>query len=254
MKKIISTFWIIYDEVKNYFLDLSKNIIPLISGFLIVLLIRSVLTIMDTLFIQEEFPVQRIIFILSTALLIMGLEIGYTKFVFSIIDNKKNQMGLIFNYFHLLSNYCLAMIIYYIIILIVIAPLGIFIWLKYGADFFNVIKNALIDPYFQGLASSYLDLNQLMLIIIVCLLPGMYVAMRFSFWSYFVIDQESNSIESIKKSWVLTENKIIEIFILGCVLLFFNLIGTLTIVGVCFTIPISYLFFCLYFRYLINTK
>ena len=89
MKKIISTFWIIYDEVKNYFLDLSKNIIPLISGFLIVLLIRSVLTIMDTLFIQEEFPIQRIIFILSTALLIMGLEIGYTKFVFSIIDKKK---------------------------------------------------------------------------------------------------------------------------------------------------------------------
>ena len=46
----------------------AKNIISLIGGFLIVLLIRSVLATMDTIFIQEEFPAQRVVFILSTAL------------------------------------------------------------------------------------------------------------------------------------------------------------------------------------------
>ena len=78
--------------------SLSNNTrasISIISAFLLILFIRSLLAIMDTIFIQEEFTIQRIIFILSTGLLIMGMEIGYTKFVFELIDKKERKLNYI---------------------------------------------------------------------------------------------------------------------------------------------------------------
>ena len=85
MNNIITTYKIIYHQLVDYTTSNSKTLISIISGFLLVLIIRSLLAIMDTLFIQEEFPIQRIVFMLSTSLLIMGLEIGYTKFIFVLL-------------------------------------------------------------------------------------------------------------------------------------------------------------------------
>ena len=96
MNDILNTYQLIFRKIKNCFSDYSKNIFPLISGFLIVMFARSIFAIMDTIFIQEEFPIQRIIFILSTILLIVGLEIGYTKFVFNILDKKLLKLSQIF--------------------------------------------------------------------------------------------------------------------------------------------------------------
>jgi len=252
MNNILNTYQAIYKKITTYFSEYSKYIFPLISGFLIVMLSRSIFAIMDTLFIQEEYPLQRIIFILSTALLIMGLEIGYTKFVFSIIDKKTSKLSNIFNYFHLLGKYIVGIILFYIIMILCLIPFFIYLFIKYGNEFFDIIISSLADPYFQELAATYFNFDELFFIFLLCSLPAFYIGVRLSFWSYFIIDCKTYGVECIKKSWYLTSNKLSEIIVFGMLLLLFNLIGAILIIGICFTIPISYLFFCLYFRYLIS--
>ena len=75
---------IIYHDMKNNFINNYKPLLTIISCFLLVFLIRSLLALVDTIFIINEYPVQRIIFIISTSLMIAGLEIGFTKLIFNI--------------------------------------------------------------------------------------------------------------------------------------------------------------------------
>ena len=254
MKEIIFTYNLIYSKIKERFSETSKNIFPLISGFLILLLIRSILAIMDTIFIQEEFPVQRIVFILSTALLIIGIEIGYTKFVFKLIDKTPSKLGDIFNYFHLLTKYIFGMILYYLILIILFSPFIFYLFMQYGFEFLEVIANSILDPYVHALASTYFNFNELFIIALFCFIPAFYIGIRLYFWNYFIIDLEYDGLAAIKKSWALTQNKSFELFVFGILFLLFNLLGALLLIGICFTMPMSYLFFCLYFRHLMTNQ
>ena len=104
MNNILSTYKSLYTKVIDCLSNSTNNALSLISGFLLMMIFRSLLTIMDAIFIPDEFPFQRIIFIVSTSLLIMGIEIGYTKFIFEFIDQKKHKLSFIFKQFHILVN------------------------------------------------------------------------------------------------------------------------------------------------------
>ena len=252
MNNIITTYKIIYHQLVDYTTSNSKTLISIISGFLLVLIIRSLLAIMDTLFIQEEFPIQRIVFMLSTSLLIMGLEIGYTKFIFEIIDHKERKLGFIFSHFDILGKYVSGLFFYYLILIVISLPVLIYTYIKYGIEIFNIFSSALLDPYFQELATSYFDFKELLYISILFSIPVIYIMIRIFFWSYFIIDKELSGINAIQKSWQLTKNRNYEILFFGIFLLLINIIGALTIIGICLTLPLSYLFVCLYFRFLIS--
>ena len=72
---ILTNLYITYNQIKLFIVGDTKKFISIISAFLLVFLIRSSLAIIDTLFIANEFPIQRIIFILSTfARLVWGLH------------------------------------------------------------------------------------------------------------------------------------------------------------------------------------
>ena len=253
MNNILKTYKIIYNQIIKRISENSAFILPLISGFLLVLIIRSVLAILDTIFIQDEFPLQRIIFFVSTGLLVQGLEIGYTKFVFEIIDKKNRSIFFIFNQFHILGQYLVGLIICYLLIILICAPGILYILYKYGFQFFDALSSAVFDPYFQELASSYFNFTELLFILLLFSVPSIYIMIRVFFWAYFVIDKNTTSINAIKSSWVLTRNKNMEIIIFGLGLLIFNFLGALMIIGICVTIPISYLFICLYFRHLLKS-
>ena len=254
MGNIFSTYKIIYNQIIDYISNNTKLLISIISGFLLILIIRSILPIMDTIFIQEEFPVQRIIFILSTSLLIMGMEIGYTKFIFEFIDNKEKKINYIFNHFHILGKYLSGLFYYYLLLFVFSIPVLVYIYINYGIELFDVLSSALLDPYFQELATSYFDFQELLFIILLFSIPAIYVMIRIFFWSYLIIDQGQTGLNSIKMSWKITKNKNLEILIFAISLLFINLLGALTIIGICITLPLSYLFVCLYFRYLLSNK
>ena len=215
MQNIILTYKIIYNQIVGYLSQNTRVSLSIISGFLLILIIRSMLAIMDTIFIAEEFPIQRIIFILSTSLLIMGMEIGYTKFIFEFIDHKEKKLNFIFNHFHILGRYLSGLLFYYLILIIFSLPVLIYMYIRYGVEFFNILSSSLLDPYFQELASSYFNFQELMYILILFTIPAIYVMIRIFFWSYLIIDKKYSGFLSIKKSWELTKDRNLEILTFG---------------------------------------
>jgi len=117
-------------------------------------------------------------------------------------------------------------------------------------EFFDMLSGMAFDPYFQELAISFYDLNELVLIISVFALIPAYIIIRLYFWSYFIIDKNLDGIQSIIASWKITKDRNFEIIIFSILIMLFNLIGIITIIGMCITAPLSYLFLCLYFRHL----
>ena len=253
MKNIFKTYKTIYGQIIEKISDNSGFLLSLISGFLTILIIRTFLSMLDTIFTGYEFPIQRIVFMISTGLLVMGLEIGYTKFIFEKIDDKNRNLGFIFNHFHILGKYLKGLIIFYVIIFIFFLPCILFCLYKYGIEFIDMLSGMIMDPYFQELAISFYDLNQLILIISIFALLPAYIMIRLYFWSYFIIDQNLDGKKAIEESWKITKDRNFEILIFSIFIMLFNVLGILTIIGMCVTAPFSYLFLCLYFRHL-NSK
>ena len=247
---ILTNLYITYNQIKLFIVGDTKKFISIISAFLLVFLIRSSLAIIDTLFIANEFPIQRIIFILSTSLMIMGLEIGFTKCIFHILDNKKIFISNIFNYFHLLGSYILGTLIYYCSISVGIIPGFLYLYSKYSGESINIMYTSIGDPYFQELISAYFNSLDLLILLFIIVIPAIYISLRLSFWSYFVIEKETSGIDAIKRSYTITKNKELEIICYVFLILIFNILGLLSIVGICFTAPLTYMFLCKYYRLL----
>ena len=132
------------------------------------------------------------------------------------------------------------------IIILFSIPILIYTYFKYGIEIFNIFSSSLLDPYFQELATSYFNFQELAYIVILFSIPTIYVMIRVFFWSYLIIDKEYSGLLAIKTSWILTKNRNLEILTFGIALLFINFLGALTIIGICITLPLSYLFVCLY--------
>jgi uncharacterized membrane protein len=74
------------------------------------------------------------------------------------------------------------------------------------------------------------------------IIPSLYIAVRFKFFPYVVIDNEHATVkELIKMSFKLTNNHFWKIFLFLCVAAVINLIGAFTIVGLLVTIPVTVL-------------
>ena len=247
---IFNNFKIIYTNMKESYINNFNIFLSVISGFMIVFLIRSMLAIIDTIFVVDEYPVQRFLFIGSTTLMIMGLEVGFTKFIFLIIDKRKPSLGKIFSYFHLLGKYVFGLLMFYFFILLSVLPGFIFLYIKYNGEIINLIYNSIGDPYFQELISSYFSLFDLFILVIIVMIPSIYVSIRLCLWSYFVIDKEMDGYNAIKQSLNLTKTKELELICYFCIILIFNFFGILSLIGICFTIPLTYVFLCQYYRLL----
>ena len=187
---------------------------------------------------------------LSSALLIMGLEVGYTKFILNTMDGMKQKISSIFSHFDYLGSYIMATFILYIILLISSMPGIIYIYIKYGNQLFDTLLNIFTDPYYQELVDSYFNIYDILIISLLVLIPLIYLSIRFSLWSFYLIDQRVKAVEALQASWKITNGQEFNIFSFTLILIVFNLLGAFSIIGLCFTAPISYLFFCEYYRYL----
>jgi len=249
---IKSTYKIIYNKLRILYAKTPNNLFSLISGFILIFLIRISLTALDTIFMPDEYPLQRIIFYFSTTLLIMGFEIGYTKIIFNIIDNTKIKLSYIFNYFDLLGKYLITSILFYIILFISCIPCLLYVYIKYGRDIIETIISMFNDPYLESLLDSYFNTTDLIIIILLMFIPVLYLSVRCCLWSFLIIDKNYKPINSLKKSWDLTQNQESTIVVFAICLIIFNILGAISIIGLCLTAPLSYLFFCQYYRLLLH--
>ena len=187
---ILSNAKIICKDLKTIYSDNYKIFISIISGFMLIFLIRSLLALLDALFAIDEYPVQRILFMLSSTCLIIGLEIGFTKIIFNALDAKKILIHNIFNSFHLLGKYLQGLLCFYGLVFIAIIPALFFLYSQSSGNFFSMLYHSMEDPYFQELVFSYFDLKNVLIVVLLLVVPVLYLCIRLFLWSYFVIDQE----------------------------------------------------------------
>lgn len=106
------------------------------------------------------------------------------------------------------------------------------------SDLFRSIRNPATTLKYLALCVLYIVSVIAGLILLV--IPGIYIAIRFKFFSYVVIEHpHMNLSDLITKSYMLTENNFWSVFVFLVILTVMNMVGALTIVGLLVTVPIS---------------
>jgi uncharacterized membrane protein len=81
------------------------------------------------------------------------------------------------------------------------------------------------------------------------IVPGIYLAITFGFFSYNIVDKEHGIMESIEQSAAITKAQKWDLFAFGVALFFFNLAGALALgIGLLITIPVSLLAMAFVYR------
>jgi len=240
----------IYLDIKKTYQVRYQECLKILKAFLIILGARLIVIGLNNLFVNNQVSLQYIIFYLATSLLMIGLEVGMIKLLFNFIDQKIKSQYEIFNYFYLLKKYFIGLFLFYLIIGISLLPGLIYIIIKSNYEIFNIIQSSIDDIYFQQLVSSYFNEYDLLIIVLLMFIPMIYSLIRLCFWNYCLIDKNISGINAILESFQITRKKELEIVLYFFVFLIFNLIGILTILGMLFTIPTTYLFFAKYYRLL----
>ena len=248
--RILNNINTIYSDIKNTYQNQYHQCIKILNGFLIILSIRFLIIGLNNLFVNSQTSLQYIIFYLATSLLMIGLEVGMIKLLFNLIDQKIKSASEIFNYFYMLKKYFLGLMLFYCIIGIALLPGLVYIIIKSDYEIFQIIQNSIDDIYFQQLISSYFNQYDFFIIALLLFIPTIYVLIRLCFWNYCLIDSNISGWYAILKSFQITKNKELEIIVYFFIFLILNLIGILTIFGMLFTIPTTYLFFAKYYRLL----
>lgn len=66
--------------------------------------------------------------------------------------------------------------------------------------------------------------------LIFCIIPGIYLIGRFSFFVFYILDQGCSPVNALKKSWKDTEGMGTKLFFFTLVLILFNIVGVLLLV------------------------
>lgn len=78
--------------------------------------------------------------------------------------------------------------------------------------------------------------------LILFIIPGIYIGIRLMFFTYYIVDKDNGVMDSIKSSWNLTRNGVINLFLLSILFLIVNFIGALFFgIGLAITMPLTFL-------------
>ncbi|UCD06438.1 MAG: hypothetical protein JSV98_04200 [candidate division WOR-3 bacterium] len=120
------------------------------------------------------------------------------------------------------------------------------------------------DPRFEDLFSfkpyfwKYLGASILMVIIvwvgiILFVIPGVYWALKFQFFGYFVVEQGRDPVEAMRMSSRITQSVKWKLFGFGLVLALINIVGTICLfIGLLVTVPVTLLAFSFVYRKLLE--
>lgn len=84
---------------------------------------------------------------------------------------------------------------------------------------------------------------------ILLIIPGIYLALRLQFYSYYIVDKNAGAMDSLKMSWKATEGNVINIFLFELLLVGINILGAIALlVGLFVTIPVTFVAVTLLYR------
>lgn len=84
---------------------------------------------------------------------------------------------------------------------------------------------------------------------ILLVIPGIYLALRLQFYSYYIVDKNAGALDSLRMSWKVTDKNVINIFLFMLLIIGINILGALALlVGLLITIPVSFIAVTLLYR------
>ena len=171
---------------------------------------------------------QSVIFTLAAYLFQMGLHLGMLRITLNIINNKEVNFSQLFDSFNVLIPFVLATIVFIAILLIAASPGIMLLLASASADWDSMSNLEAIDNW------------SVIIPIILIIIPAVYISVRLQFYNYFLLDEESGIIESIKRSAEISKGNVGELFLLGAVLSIIILISIIPLgLGLIFSIPLS---------------
>lgn len=116
------------------------------------------------------------------------------------------------------------------------------------ADLFNNIRIFL--SYSVG---TFLYAIAVLIGLFLLIAPGVYLAVRLLFYPYFIIENGDNSFTALHKSFEITRELTLELFLFGITVLFLNILGAFLFgIGVIVTYPLTTMATAVVYRSLIS--
>lgn len=85
----------------------------------------------------------------------------------------------------------------------------------------------------------------------VFIIPGIYLALRLQFFGMFIVEENTNAIDSLKKSWALTKGKVEPLLILALIEILIIIIGFILLgIGIFIAFPLVSMMACYTYRIL----
>ena len=222
-------------------IEIFVNNIYFLTSVIIILLTCSVIfsTIQKAMLSTNS--LQWLIFSLASNLFTMGISLGVSYAIISLVLNKKVSLNTIFQKFDLVPQYLFASIIFIVVLLIAMLP-GLIILLT-SIDINSIMEYDVLNSFINNgklLNLEFSSLNTTARIGIICIVIGFsYSYIRLQFYQYGIIHRQLTPIQSLIESVVITNNYSLELALLFIILVGINILGGIFIIGLLFTFPIS---------------
>lgn len=91
-------------------------------------------------------------------------------------------------------------------------------------------------PFLTYVGAAILTTLGVLVGFVLCIVPGFYLTICWCFWQYLVVDRGADVIESMRRSWKMTEGRRMDLFGFFLLVFFVNLLGLLAcLIGVIVT-------------------
>jgi uncharacterized membrane protein len=142
------------------------------------------------------------------------------------------------------------------IVLSMIISLGLIrVFLNFIDDTKSEIKD-LFSQYrlfFNYLIAYLVYLFIIFLGFVFLIIPGIYLMIRLQFFKYLIVDKKMKPMESLKKSWTMTNGSALNLFLFGVAVFFANLFGFIFFfVGLMVSVPVTMMASTFVYRKLLN--
>lgn len=110
----------------------------------------------------------------------------------------------------------------------------------YGQQCKNIIN------YF---CASFIMTIAVIIGLFLLVVPGIYLLLRLQFFQALIVEENAGIMESLKKSWAMTEGQVLPLLMLGILTIGIILIGCILFgIGIFVAIPLVYLMYAFVFR------
>ncbi len=116
------------------------------------------------------------------------------------------------------------------------------------ADMFNNFR-----PFISYFIASFLYGIAVTVGLLLLIAPGIFVAIRFQFFPYFMLENGDSSFVALQKSYFLSQNLTFELLLFGIVVVTLNILGALLFgIGVILTYPLTTMATAVIYRSLVE--